>query len=165
MVGNFHNHKIYGTIESKVPSQLCQLGPYSFCVSSSTQNFGWAATFKIQFVPSQPSIDFFWKSCHWVLWAGGKSEGEWSLVFTTESVGANMSAGHLLYSFQISSNSGHESFVALLKMRSTLMMLAALLQQSILCTAMQCSLIKLVIVLKITYCRCGVSFQVNVFRL
>jgi len=22
MVGNFHNHKIYGTIESKVPSQL-----------------------------------------------------------------------------------------------------------------------------------------------
>ena len=25
MVGNFHNHKIYGTIESKVPSQLCWL--------------------------------------------------------------------------------------------------------------------------------------------
>jgi len=28
MVANFHNHKIYGTLESKVPSQLWLLGPF-----------------------------------------------------------------------------------------------------------------------------------------
>jgi len=48
MVGNFHNHKIYGTIESKVPSQLCST----------------VAKFCSEFVFSEPKIVFVGKKSH-----------------------------------------------------------------------------------------------------